>query len=164
VAGTLEYAVDHLGTPVIVVLGHTSCGLVAAASVDGPVSPSLLPMITAVQPAVAEARKVAPGNVVAAAVQFNVFGQITRLIEQSPAIASAVESERLLVVGAVYDLSTGRVQWLGSHPDEESIIAQAGGKSRREAATAPAVTNPFAPRPQPTSDERRRFVNVPTRP
>ncbi len=175
VVGSIEYGVQHLGTPVLVVLGHTSCGAVIAASRRATDTPSINQLLQQITPAVEQAQRNNPGDLVEAAVQYNVFNQIGRLMRTSPEIASAVEDGRLIVTGAVYDLNTGSILWLGTHPDEDRIVAQS--------ASVPPVT-PVAPvvqevspvlplvvAPDPESarapepnERRRRFVNVPTRP
>ncbi len=170
VVGSIEYGVEHLGTPVLVVLGHTSCGAVTAACKHVSDTPSINQLLQQIQPAVEQAQRSNPGDLVEAAVQYNIFNQIGRLMRTSPQIASAVEDGRLIVTGAVYDLNTGSIMWLGNHPDEDRIVSQA-------APVAPAVVQEISPvmplvvapdpeaakAPEP-NERRRRFVNVPTRP
>lgn len=175
VVGSIEYGVQHLGTPVLVVLGHTSCGIVAAASRRATDTPSINQLYQQIAPAVDEAQRTNPGDLVEAAVQYNVFNQIGRLMRTSPQIASAVEDGRLIVTGAVYDLNTGSILWLGSHPDEDRIVAQSAPVQPVPPAppvvqevppTLPLVVapDPEATRAPEPSERRRRFVNVPTRP
>ncbi|MEM7754640.1 MAG: carbonic anhydrase [Planctomycetota bacterium] len=130
-AGSIEYGVDALHTPVVVILGHRGCGAVRAAMNPSSVGGALRPMIDRIAPAVEQART-ARGNgpaVADEAVRINVFNQVETLIAQSPSIASAVNSGSLIVTGAVYDIETGRIDWLGEHPDQDAIIASAGNSA-----------------------------------
>ena len=192
-AGSIEFAVTEYGTPLVVVLGHTRCSIVRAAANPSSVEGRARPIVDRVAPAVAQAGRNGQNGfqgVIANAVRANVFAQIEQLISYSPAIASAINSDRLLVTGAMYDHATGRVQWLGQHPEQTRIIAAAGLTPTGSAAvgTVPPVIRPFAATPQtiepaqpataaptqtatanadeaqrPAQPPRRRFVNVPTR-
>lgn len=108
---SMEYAVDHLHTPLIVVLGHQSCGAVKAA-IDGGEAPGHLPtLIGAIQPAVEKA-KGESGDLTANAVRDNVAMVVEQLRSSKPVLADAVASGKLRIVGAVYSLDTGEVTWL----------------------------------------------------
>lgn len=108
---SMEYAVDHLHTPVIVVLGHQSCGAVKAA-IDGGEAPGHLPtLIGAIQPAVEKA-KGESGDLTANAVRDNVAMVVEQLRSSKPVLADAAASGKLRIVGAVYSLDTGEVTWL----------------------------------------------------
>lgn len=128
-AGSIEYAVDHLGSPLIVVMGHTSCGAVGAAAsgaeAHGNIGAMLAPIAPAIQEARASAPDGSPSEVAGLAVRFNVMRSMNDLILESPAIASGVQSGEVRLVGAVYDLATGRVEWLGQHPQQAAILARA---------------------------------------
>jgi len=111
---SMEYAVDHLHTPLIVVLGHQSCGAVKAA-IDGGEAPGHLPtLIQAIQPAVDKA-KGESGDLTANAVLDNVAMVVEQLRSSKPILADAVAAGKLRIVGAVYSLDTGAVNWL---PDQ----------------------------------------------
>lgn len=113
--GSMEYAVDHFATPLIVVLGHERCGAVTAtvesmaAGVMPP--PHIASLVTAIQPAV-EASKDMPGNAVENAIATHVRRTVTALKESGPVLADAVGSGRLKIVGAEYHLTTGRVAFI----------------------------------------------------
>lgn len=148
-AGSIEYAVEHLGAPLLVVLGHSSCGAVKAATGGGEAHGNIGAMLAPIVPAVAEARAASPDAtpdaLVDLAVRANVMRSISDLFASSPTIASATESGTLRVVGAVYNLESGRVEWLGQHPDEQGVLARA-----REARETPvAIVN--TPEPAPAS-------------
>jgi carbonic anhydrase len=103
---TLAYSVEHLGTELILVLGHDSCGAVKAA-VDSYPKPDVGTMLTNIYPAVA-ATKDQPGDPVANAVDSNVKLMVTKL-KAAPAFAARVKDGRLTIVGGRYNLKSGKV-------------------------------------------------------
>lgn len=120
--GSLEYGVEHLGVPVIVVLGHGKCGAVTAAMGPGggEVSPSLGLVLHAISPAVERARENNPklkgDALLNACIRTNVQQQVDGLIDKSEVIRKAMGSGKLKVVGAVYDLHGGQVTYLNAPP------------------------------------------------
>lgn len=115
VLGSLEYAVGHLNTPLLMVLGHRACGAVKAtvdALAKSEEGEGHLPFIIhAIQPAVAEARK-RPGDVVDNAVRANVWKAIEQLKQAGPILSAMVRNQKLKIVGAYYDLESGKVELL----------------------------------------------------
>ena len=110
---SLEYAVEHLGVELLVVLGHSGCGAVAAA-LDGTCDGSLEPIVS---PLCSLARRSGLTDA-ATLTERNVAATIDDLTAASPAIAAARTQGRLAVRGAVYDLATGRVTDVDTnHPD-----------------------------------------------
>ncbi|GGH13407.1 carbonic anhydrase [Silvibacterium dinghuense] len=107
IIGSLEYGAAVLGTKVILVLGHASCGAVKATmqgkAVPGQIS-SLFPHI---QPAVDKA-----GHDLEMAIAENARIQATLLREASPVLAEMVREDHLKIVAGTYDLGTGRVTLL----------------------------------------------------
>jgi carbonic anhydrase len=112
VVASLEYAVSVLNTPLIMVLGHQACGAVDAAikSIkDGTTLPGHLPsLVTALAPAVKAALD-QPGDTLDNAIRQNVVLTVAGIKAATPILSKAVEDNKLRVVGAVYDLSDGRV-------------------------------------------------------
>jgi carbonic anhydrase len=107
---SLEYAAEHLHCPLVVVMGHQKCGAVSAA-VEGGEAPGHLPvLIAAIKPAVDAAAALA-GDRVENAVRINVQN-VVRLLQNTPVLAEASERAHLKIVGAVYSLDTGKVDWL----------------------------------------------------
>lgn len=110
---SLEYAVRFLDVPLLLVLGHTKCGaLTTAVRIVQERShlPGRLPyLIDAVEPAVHIAREKRPDDLLRAAIEENVRRQVQRLTTISPVIDDAVAAGTTQVVGAVYELETGRV-------------------------------------------------------
>ena len=110
---SLEYAVQVLNTPLIMVLGHEACGAVDATikSVkDGTTLPGHLPsLITALKPAV-DAVKNESGDMLANAIKRNVALNVDRLKTTAPILKSFADDKKIRVVGGVYALKTGRVE------------------------------------------------------
>ena len=122
--GALEFAVDSLGTNLIVVMGHTKCGAVNAMVKGDQLEGNLVALMEPIMPAVDEARReTAEGDdLLELAVHANTMHQVRRLLTQSDALAGAVRDGNLKIVGAVYDLETGEVEFLGEHPRQAAVI------------------------------------------
>ncbi len=111
--GSIEYAVAHLGSPLLLVLGHEQCGAVAAA-VSGAKEPGhIADIVKAIQPAV-EQTKGQPGNPVENAVRANALDIASRLRSTSPVISEKVKAGRLKVMAATLSLKTGQVELVGA--------------------------------------------------
>jgi carbonic anhydrase len=113
--GSMEYAVGHFATPLIVVLGHEKCGAVAATveAVDKGAMPGphVASLVAAIRPAV-EATKNQPGDRVENAVRANVQAVVAALQVSEPVLGKAVAARKLAIVGAEYHFATGRVDFL----------------------------------------------------
>ena len=118
--GTVEYGVDHLGTPLLVVLGHTQCGAVTAAATGGELHGSIKSVVDRIIPAVSQAQTAHPDlhgpDLVPAATEANVWQSIEDLTKNSPIIRQSVQSGEMKVIGAIYDVKSGQVKWLDKHP------------------------------------------------
>jgi carbonic anhydrase len=106
--GSIEYAVEHLGSPLIVVLGHERCGAVAAAVAGGKAPGHIGALVSAILPAVVET-KGQPGDHVDNAVRANVRRIVRQLKNSQPILAEFSRSGKVRIVGAYYDLETGVV-------------------------------------------------------
>lgn len=110
--GSIEFAVTEFETPLVMVLGHTSCGMVRAAidvigsgaQIPGPIGR----MVDLIRPAVERARS-EPGDLMANATHANVEYGIEQILDREPILAAQDTLGSLDVVGAVYDLATGQV-------------------------------------------------------
>ena len=144
-AGSIEYGLAHVHTPVLVVLGHTKCGAVTAvtAAVQGHghalernIPPLVAPIIPAVKAAM-QAHPQAKGTaIVPYAIEQNVWQAISDLFLMSPATRELVKANKVMVVGAIYDLADGKVRWLPQ--DQVGRILAAAEKNPKRAREAMA--------------------------
>lgn len=106
---SIEYAVAHLGTKLIVVLGHESCGAVTAAIGGGDNGYNLNHLLAHVAPAIAASGDGAAVNDV---VKKNAELNGGELVNRSAIIKGAVDSGSVKVVPAYYNLGSGKVDFL----------------------------------------------------
>ena len=111
VLASLEYGAEHLNIPLIVVLGHQKCGGVTAAVEGGHLAGHQPGLVALIHPAV-EKTKGMPGDPVANAVRANVQMVVDQLRESKPVLGELVTARKVTVVGGVYSLDTGTVDWL----------------------------------------------------
>jgi carbonic anhydrase len=111
VVASFEYAVEHLHTHLLVVMGHQSCGAVTAAAATGEVPGHLPSLVAMIKPAVDKARGMT-GDLIDNAVRLNVDNAVNQLRASGPILKEAIEKGELKVVGAVCSLESGAVQWL----------------------------------------------------
>ena len=107
----MEYAVEHLHVPLIVVLGHTKCGAVTAAVAGGELPGHLPSIAESLAPAVTMAKK-KPGDAVDNAVRISARLSMAALAGMEPIIGEAVKAGKVKVVAARYDIATGQVDIL----------------------------------------------------
>ncbi|MGV7216692.1 carbonic anhydrase [Bradyrhizobium sp. UFLA05-112] len=109
---SLEYAVAVLSTPLILVLGHDSCGAVDAtlkALKDNKSPPGHIPsLVEAIAPA-AKAAMQQGADALDAAIRQNVIDNVAKLKSAAPILNAAAEQGKLKVVGGIYRLATGTV-------------------------------------------------------
>jgi carbonic anhydrase len=120
VLGSIEYAAEHLGSPLIMVLGHGRCGAVTAAVAarGKPHEGNIGAILKAIAPAVSQAEQEATGRdkaeLVEAAIDNNIKLVCNSLVEQSEVIKGLADAGKIKVVGAKYDLDDGKVRLLGT--------------------------------------------------
>jgi carbonic anhydrase len=111
--GSIVYAVEHLGAPLIVVLGHTKCGAVGAAvdvvTKHADLHGALLNMVLPILPAVTHAQDKHPADLQDAAIRQNVRDVAARLKVADGVLAGKLSQGRLKIVSATYDMPTGLV-------------------------------------------------------
>jgi carbonic anhydrase len=115
IMGSVEYAVEHLGTHLVVVLGHQNCGAVQAAvdlvtkgaQPNGHVPAFVNPIVPAVKLA-----QTMSGDLVDNAVRANVRMVTAQLQKAGPVLSTAVSKKTLSIVGARYDLHSGAVTYI----------------------------------------------------
>jgi len=127
VIGSVEYAIHHLQTPLCLILGHSLCGAVTAvatgAELHGMISALAGYIRSAVDEVTNSAQDLDAGELVSAAVEANVRQAIADLMRGSAITREHVGAGVLMVAGAVYDIESGAVEWLGTHPDQEKLLS-----------------------------------------
>jgi carbonic anhydrase len=116
IAGSLQYAESYLGTPLIVVLGHEGCGAIAAALAtkhEGEQFRSRVQLLLAsVVPGLPDLDpRLPPAKRLSRAVEANVRWMVRQILD-SPEGRARVAEGHMKIVGAVYDIKTGRVKFL----------------------------------------------------
>jgi carbonic anhydrase len=110
--GSLEYTVDHLGTRLILVLGHQRCGAVDAAkqtiAAKGEAPGHIQSLVTAIKPAVEATAK----DDLDTTIKANVKNVVQALRSSTPILKGEVDSGKIQVVGGYYSLDTGAVTFL----------------------------------------------------
>jgi carbonic anhydrase len=110
--GSMEYAVEHLGVPLIVVLGHSRCGAVKAAveTFEKNTRPAghLGAIVSPIVPAASEV-KGQGGDLAENAMRQNILRTVSQLRSSRPILAEALHERKLSIVGARYDLDSGKV-------------------------------------------------------
>jgi carbonic anhydrase len=108
--GSIEFAVENFHTPLVVVLGHESCGAVQAAVEGTKLEGNLAWLIQRVEPG-----KDLPKDAkqaLALGIKNNAIRQAQVLSEQSKVIKEFVQSKRVQIVAGVYALDSGKVDWI----------------------------------------------------
>ena len=113
VLGSMEYATKVVGSKLLVVLGHTSCGAVKG-SIDDAKLGNLTELLAKIRPAVSAS---GPGSAkddayVDKVAQANVSQAMKEIREKSPTIKAQLDAGTVGLVGAIYDVSTGKVTFL----------------------------------------------------
>jgi len=121
ISGSLQYATAHLHTPLFVVLGHQGCGAVKAAIASkyqgATFRQRISDLLDKIEPALdALDPSLAPEALLDAAVQANVRHTMQALRDSPDGLALELEG-RVQLVGAIYDLTSGRVRFLDPLPD-----------------------------------------------
>ena len=124
--GSVEFAVERFKTPLVVVLGHTFCGGVGA-TLDvlqnraAPGSRGLMSIVDRIRPAVEPLLQTdlakQPEALMRAAIRANVLASCNQLRHGSEIIERMVAERGLAVVGGVYDLATGEVEFFDGVPE-----------------------------------------------
>lgn len=110
---SIEYGVAVLGAPLVLVLGHESCGAIEAgikAVKDHTVFPGHIPKLTDALKSSVEAALKQPGDLVENATVQNVKNSVERLKKATPLLTDALSKGKLKIVGGIYRLATGKVE------------------------------------------------------
>jgi len=111
VIGSIEYAGEHLLTPLIIVLSHSKCGAVTATIAGGTLKGHISKIAAAIRPAV-DCVKGQPGDLVENAIRANCLQVAKQLRQSKPVLVELVNNGKLKIVAAWYDLETGIVELL----------------------------------------------------
>jgi carbonic anhydrase len=119
VTGSIQYAHRHLGTSLLVVLGHEGCGAVKAALAAkfhrAKYPERISQLVDLIEPGLERIDpKQSAADQLRAGVEANVRWSIHQLLSTLEVRQALREQRNLLIVGAVYELSTGKVRWLTS--------------------------------------------------
>ena len=118
--GSIEFACSKFGTRLIVVMGHTGCGAVAATVdyINDPameLTASLESIVRDIRPSVegvvAEGTQLGRKDLIRQAERLNVAHSVDQLTSDSPLLCDLIENEGLQVCGSMYDLASGTVEW-----------------------------------------------------
>jgi len=106
--GSIEYAVDHLGTELVLVLGHGNCGAVTASVKGGKVHGHVGIIVRAITPAVEKAKK-QPGDLIDNSIKTNIKLIVNQIRSTKPILSKLVKEDKLKIVGAYYNIENGVV-------------------------------------------------------
>ncbi len=124
--GSVEFAVWELGVPLVVVLGHSHCGAVTAAVSEETAFGAVRLILDRVLPSVHQAQAEHPNadkeTILNEAIRKNVFKSMEDLLLGSMVVRRSVRVNRMELHGAIYDIETGTVEWLGEHPRQREWL------------------------------------------
>ncbi len=109
--GSIEFAEELLGSKLIVVLGHTKCGAVNAAVTLPEVPGHIITLINAIKPAVERAKQKDATHLLDTSIRENIIMQVEQLKALEPVLAKRVREKSIMIVGALYDLDSGKVEF-----------------------------------------------------
>ncbi len=119
---SLEYGSEHLTTPVLVVLGHTGCGVISAVAENAPLTARLATLAKELTPVVELARRTPGSDLIATAARVHVQLTVSGILSRCPTIKARADAGLVSVLGAVYHQDSGVVEWLTA---PESTLAVA---------------------------------------
>ncbi|MBX2974677.1 MAG: carbonic anhydrase [Ignavibacteriaceae bacterium] len=108
--GSIEYAVEHLHSPLVVVLGHSKCGAVTAANSDGEVDGHLHKIVKDIRSNISS-QTGGKANSLDEAINANVNALVKTLLNSEPIIKEHHEKGKVKIVPAIYDLDSGKVSF-----------------------------------------------------
>lgn len=125
--GSIEFAAEKFGTQLVVVLGHSHCGAVTACvealmNPEQNYSPNLQSIVDRIRPSVYNLHELATADgpeidldeLVDRSIRANVRMSVSQLKHGSRALEDLTSSGQLLIVGAEYDINTGKVRFLNT--------------------------------------------------
>jgi carbonic anhydrase len=137
--GSLEYGIGHLGSPLLLVLGHSKCGAVTAAVKNSKVGGNIPLLINKIKPAIVKTLKNRPyltgDSLITGAISSNVWQSIEDIFKRSEEIREKVKKGDVKVIGGIYDLESGKISIMGPHPQQEKLLEFAEEKTETKHAT-----------------------------
>ena len=124
--GSIEYAAEHLGSPLVLILGHSKCGAVKATlESKGKPEGNIGAIVKKIMPAVDAAKKKGgtQDEILETAIKENVKNVYADVMKNSKIIPHLVEEGKLMIVAGEYDITTGKIEMI-----ELPKIASAKGK------------------------------------
>lgn len=106
--GSIEYAVGHLGTKLIIVLGHGKCGAVSATVQGGEAHGHIGSIVNAILPALEQA-KGRSGDLIENTIRANVELVVSQIQSSKPILAGLVQESKIQVIGTYYNIDNGVV-------------------------------------------------------
>ena len=123
--GSVEFAAEHFGTPLVVVMGHSRCGAVTATIKELQLSkecrsPGLCSIVDRIRPSVEalldSKRRQDPDTLLQRAVRSNIRASTDHLRHGSQILRELIQNKKLVVVGAEYSVETGVVDFFDGLP------------------------------------------------
>lgn len=125
--GTIEYGTEHLGTRLVVVLGHTKCGAVTAVAKGDHVHGNIPALVSSIVPPVTKVKDAHAGEHVDKwlneAIKENTYASIANILKKSDIVRELVMNGKVKIVAAIYDMDSGKVEFLGEHPQQIKLLA-----------------------------------------
>ncbi|HEY3278058.1 MAG TPA: carbonic anhydrase [Syntrophorhabdaceae bacterium] len=109
--GSIEYAVEHLGVSLVLVLGHGKCGAVGATVQGGEAHGHIAHIVKAIEPALDKARGL-EGDLTDNTIRANVGLVVEQIRSSRPILAKKADEGNLKVAGAYYDIASGVVEYI----------------------------------------------------
>jgi carbonic anhydrase len=139
--GCIEYGAGHVKTPLIVILGHSKCGAVTAVvdgieghrhALEANIPPLLAPVRSAAERAAVSGAR--GKDLIRAATEENICEAAFNLFKRSAAVRELVSKGSVKVAGAIYDLETGKVDWLPDSKIQAALDRAAADPGRETRA------------------------------
>ncbi len=158
--GSIEYAVEHLGVPLVVVLGHDSCGAVKATVEGGEASGHIASLVEAIKPAVDSARKETKNRdeILDLSIDNNIENIVNYLKTSEPILSKSVKEGKLKIIGARYHLDSGKVDFVDEKANDQ-VRNESSKQSNEDAGNGvfKLSTAIIAPRPGDILTGNREF-------
>ncbi len=147
ILGSIEYAAEHLHAPLLLVMGHESCGALKAAVSNAVVPPNIAQIIQRLRPAVDKVRVYSrnEAQLLDAAIKENVRYQVKMMTFESDVLSEMEHEHKLKIMGAIYNLHSGKVEFLSEREGEaETEKAVIKAKVEKDPQAKPVATDPHA--------------------